>query len=457
MTERRKSFRLYEVVLSVITIVFVAEAAAPAAAIGNSQYFWWVFLILAFLLPYGLIAAELGSAYQDEGGLYDWIKRAFGPKWGARAAWYYWINYPLWISSLAVIFPEVITSISGNEISVFWATVIELAFIWTVVFISLFRVSDSKWILNLSAVIKVFIALVLGCLGLYVAFTRGMATEFTWNSLLPSMNLSSLAYVSVILFNFMGFEVLNSFTSEMENPRRQVPQAIVAGGIAIAFLYIFSSFGIGVAIPAEEINTSNGLVESLQLLTGTTMGTFITIMGTLFLISLVGNMLSWSYGVNYVASYAAKNNSMPAIFGRLNEKTGMPLGAPLVNGLVASTLVIIAPFLPSQDLFWNFFALNIVTLLLAYVAVFPAFLKLRQIDPDRERPFKIPGGEFRLRIIAYLPMVLLLIAIMFSVVPLELSAEELSFKIPLTVGTILAIIAGEIMAARAVRVSNNSR
>lgn len=82
MTERRKSFRLYEVVLSVITIVFVAEAAAPAAAIGNSQYFWWVFLILAFLLPYGLIAAELGSAYQDEGGLYDWIKRAFGPKWG---------------------------------------------------------------------------------------------------------------------------------------------------------------------------------------------------------------------------------------------------------------------------------------------------------------------------------------------------------------------------------------
>ncbi len=148
---------------------------------------------------------------------------------------------------------------------------------------------------------------------------------------------------------------------------------------------------------------------------------------------------------------------MPAIFGRLNEKTGMPLGAPLVNGLVASTLVIIAPFLPSQDLFWNFFALNIVTLLLAYVAVFPAFLKLRQIDPDRERPFKIPGGEFRLRIIAYLPMVLLLIAIMFSVVPLELSAEELSFKIPLTVGTILAIIAGEIMAARAVRVSNNSR
>lgn len=454
MTEKKKSFRLYEVVLSVITIVFVAEAAAPAAAIGNSQYFWWLFLILAFLLPYGLIAAELGSTYQDEGGLYDWIKRAYGPKWGARASWYYWINYPLWMASLAVIFPEVISSISGSEISTFWATAIQLAFIWIVVFISLFRVSDSKWVLNLSAVIKVFIALVVGSLGLYVAFTRGMATEFTWGSLFPSMDLTSLAFVSVILFNFMGFEVLNSFTSEMENPRKQVPQAIVAGGIAIAFLYIFSSFGIGVAIPAEEINTANGLVESLQLLTGTNMGIFITIMGTLFLISLFGNMVSWSYGVNYVASYAAKNNSMPPIFGRLNEQTGMPLGAPLINGVVASTLVIIAPFLPSQDLFWNFFALNIVTLLLAYVPVFPAFLQLRRIDPDRERPFRIAGSQLRLKLIAYLPMAMLIIAIIFSVVPLDLSPEELSFKIPLTIGTLLAIIAGEIMAARAVRVSN---
>jgi amino acid transporter len=160
LTEKKKTFRLYEVVLSVITIIFVVEAASPAAAIGNSQYFWWVFLILTFLLPYGLVAAELGSTYQDEGGLYDWIRRAYGPRWGARAAWFYWINFPLWMASLAIIFPEVLSSISGIEISTFWATVIQLAFIWIVVFISLFRVSDSKWVLNLSAVIKVFIALV---------------------------------------------------------------------------------------------------------------------------------------------------------------------------------------------------------------------------------------------------------------------------------------------------------
>ena len=59
--EKRK-FRLADVVLSVICVVFVAEAAAPVASIGNSQYFWWLFMIIAFLLPeLGLLGAGLST------------------------------------------------------------------------------------------------------------------------------------------------------------------------------------------------------------------------------------------------------------------------------------------------------------------------------------------------------------------------------------------------------------
>ena len=73
-----KRFSLLDAVLNMICVVFVAEAAAPAAAIGNSQYFWWLMLIITFLLPYGMIVSELGSTYpDDEGGVYDWVKRAF--------------------------------------------------------------------------------------------------------------------------------------------------------------------------------------------------------------------------------------------------------------------------------------------------------------------------------------------------------------------------------------------
>ena len=83
--EERKKFRLADVVLSVICVVFVAEAAAPVASIGNSQYFWWVFMMIAFLLPYGMISSELGTTYTGDGGLYDWINKASRARSGVRA------------------------------------------------------------------------------------------------------------------------------------------------------------------------------------------------------------------------------------------------------------------------------------------------------------------------------------------------------------------------------------
>ena len=96
--EGKKKFSLTSAILSVICVVFVAEAAAPVAAIGNSQFFWWIFLLIAFLLPYGLISSELGTTYIGEGGIYDWVTKAYGHRWGARVSWYYWINYPLWLA-----------------------------------------------------------------------------------------------------------------------------------------------------------------------------------------------------------------------------------------------------------------------------------------------------------------------------------------------------------------------
>ena len=90
-----KKFSFVSVILSVICVVFVAEAAAPAAAIGNQQFFWWILLIITFLLPYGMVVAELGTTYESDGGLYDWVRNALGDKWGSRVAWYYWINFPL--------------------------------------------------------------------------------------------------------------------------------------------------------------------------------------------------------------------------------------------------------------------------------------------------------------------------------------------------------------------------
>lgn len=450
MSENTKKFRIFDAVLAAVCIILVVESVAPAAAIGNSQFFWWIFILIGFFLPYGLISAELGTTYEGEGGIYDWVKRAYGEKWGSRIAWYYYINFALWVGSLAVLFTDVITQISGVQFNTFTAIIIQLAFIWAVVGISCFKVSDSKWILNIAALFKAIIMLTIGGLGIYVAVTKGTANEFTPQSLMPSLNVTSLSNISVIIFNFLGFEVVTTFASEMKNPGKEIPKAIILGGIFIAAFYLLAAFGIGVAIPVEELSLSSGLLESLMLLSGQTSGPLIVIFGLMFLYTIMSNLISWSLGVNFVVRYAARQNSLPSPFAKSSKKNDMPIGANIANGIVATLMVLAAPIIPSPDIFWSFFALNMVMLLVSYVVMFPAFLKLRDIDPDIERPFKVKGGRTKLLWMTYLPMVLLLISIIFSIVPLNMSQEELSSKIPLLIGTILTIIIGEIIAYQSV-------
>lgn len=173
----KKKFSFVSVILSVICVVFVCEAAAPAAAIGNQQFFWWIFLIITFLLPYGMVAAELGTAYDSEGGIYDWVRDALGDKWGARISWYYWINFPLWIASLATLFPPILSMVFGADIesNLALTLAIEIAFVWIVVFMSFSKVSDSEWILNGGAVLKVLVAVSVGVLGIWYACANGFA------------------------------------------------------------------------------------------------------------------------------------------------------------------------------------------------------------------------------------------------------------------------------------------
>ncbi len=103
----------------------------------------------------------------------------------------------------------------------------------------------------------------------------------------------------------MGFEVITTYVGSMENPSKQIPRAIIAGGIAIAALYLFSSFGIGAAIPAMDVSLDSGIMDAVGIMAGVGSVLFIVV-GIVFLITLFGNMVSWSFGVNFVAEHAAK-------------------------------------------------------------------------------------------------------------------------------------------------------
>ena len=448
----KNQFRLADVILSVICVVFVAEAAAPVASIGNSQYFWWGFMILAFLLPYGLIAAELGTAYAGDGGLYDWIHAAYPEgKWAARASWYYWINFPLWMASLAVMCPELLRDITGRQMGTVASLAVQLLFIWIVTLIACYPVCDSIVILNVSAVIKILLALLVGGLGVWYISRYGFVNDMSARTFLPSFDLTSLSYISVIIFNFLGFEVVCTFAGSMSEPKKQIPQSIVTGGIVIAAIYLFSAFGIGAAVDVREISVDSGLIDAVSLILGADGGMLVGVVALLFLVTLFGNMISWSMGVNSTAALAADHNDMPRIFAKRWAKNNMPVGSAVASGVVASGVcilgVLIETVTPDSSLFWSFFALNLVMLLLSYLPVFPTFLKLRRVDAKTPRPFRVPGSDAALRCIAYVPMALIIISIIFTAVPLSFDAETLKSFLPITIGTILSAAIGEVLIA----------
>ena len=355
------------------------------------------------------------------------------------------------MASLAVMCPELLGYLFGWRPGWAMSLLVQLAFIWIVTVVAFYPVCDSIIILNLSAAIKILLAVLVGVLGILYVARSGFVNDMAARTFLPSFDLESLSYISVIIFNFLGFEVVCTYADNMRDPRRQIPQAIVTGGVVIAAIYLFSAFGIGAAVPTSEISVDSGLIDAVSLMTGQAGGVLVGLVALLFLITLFGNMISWSMGVNSTAAYAADRGDMPAVFARRSKRNGMPVGSALTSGIVASLVcmlgIVIERVSPDSSLFWSFFALNLVMLLLSSVPVFPAFLKLRRSDPATPRPFRVPGSPGFLKWLAYVPMVLILVSIVFTAVPLSLDKQTLSTYLPITIGSVLAILLGELLIA----------
>ena len=457
MEKKKKKFKLFDAILATVCITLVAESVTPTAAIGNSQYFWWIFLIIAFCIPYGMISAELGTTYPSEGGMYDWVKRAFGAKMASRVAWNYWINFPLWIASLAVAVTDVVAGIFDIELNIFWLLVLQLGYTWLVSILGTKRIGESKWIVNIGTFCKILFMVGLGILGIYVFIKTGESANPIESAmdLLPTMDLLGLSFLSVIIFNFLGFEVVATFVDDMENPKREIPKALIIGGVLMALFYILPATGVNIAMSLEEAEAA-GITDSfLILLTRIGINADITraiviIVGLMFIYTMVANIVSWSFGVNSVAKYSADDGGLPKVFSKTN-KEGVPYMSSIMNGIVASVIIIIGIILgevseSASNLFWTFFSLSLVTLLISYIPLFLSFIKLRKTDKT-ERVYRVPGGKVMTALMAYVPFVLLVLSVIFTLFG-DFSGEYINSNIPLIVGVVVSVIIQEILAAR---------
>ena len=458
---KKKKFKLMDAILGTVCLTLVCESVMPTAAIGNTQYFWWIFLLIAFCLPYGMITAELGTAYPSEGGMYDWVKRAFGPKWAGRVAWNYWINFPLWIASLAVAVTDIFAGMIGIELNIWVLLAIQLAYVWLVTFLGTKRVGESKWVVNIGTICKVILLLGIGGLGIYSLLKTGQSANPITNvkDLFPALNLENLSFISIILFNFMGFEVVGTWVGDMENPKKEIPKALIIGGLLMAVFYILPATGFNIALSQDVVANLDpaNVVEVLSTLFRTVgiseaiSALIIIIAGYMFIYTFIANAASWSFGVNEVAKYAAEDGSMPKAFTKTN-KEGVPARASIINGVVASAIVIFGVIanMISEDFgagFSLFFCLSWITLLIGYIPMFLAFLKLRKTDSKTKRIYKVPGGNFMLTIATYVPFLLLILGIVFTLFG-DFSKEYIMDSLPLYAGVLLSFICEEILVAR---------
>ena len=467
MPKKKYKFRLFSAVLATVCIILVVDSVAPTASIGNSMYIWWAIMLIGFFVPYALISAELGTQYPSEGGMYTWIKKAFGKKWAARVAWFYWVNYPLWIASLADLITTLIMQMFGIELSMTAVLIIQIAYIVLVTVLGMLRISQSDWVANIGAIIKIVILAGVGVLGFYILFTHGTANPIeSWHDLVPlasaegGIDWAGLSFVSLIIFNMLGFEVVGTFYDDMDNPKKQIPQAILLGGILIAIFYILPSFALGVGTPFAEISTDTGVLDAWEILltnAGVAVEAIQAILitvGLLFIVTLISNISSWNFGVYSVIAYAARDGMFPKSWRKTN-KDGVPYVVGIWTGIVAAVLavagIILAYVFPEAEelsnMFWAFFDLSLVCLLLSYIPLFAAFIKLHKKGQQVKGGYWVKAGPVLRWVMGLVPLCLLLISLFFTLIP-EFSFEAIEGNATLIISTIVCVVIGEVLVLR---------
>ena len=88
-------------IMNVTTIVSLRGLPAQAEY-GLTSIFYYVFAAVVFLIPVSLVAAELASAYPNQGGVFRWVGEAFGPRWGFAAIYYQWQAIVIWFPTVLI-------------------------------------------------------------------------------------------------------------------------------------------------------------------------------------------------------------------------------------------------------------------------------------------------------------------------------------------------------------------
>jgi amino acid transporter len=416
--------------ISLISLTILIIAAIdnmrnlPAAALfGSSLIFFFVFSAIVFLIPTSLVAAELSATFPEEGGIYQWVKRAYGKKLAVAAIWLQWINTMVWYPSMISFIAGTLAYLINPELAQNKTYLISciLIIFWGLTWVNLKGVHVSTLVNTLCCAFGTMIPLIfLIILGVIWFFSgKPLQIQITADNIIPPLNQST-SWVSLIaiMASFLGMELSGVHVNDIKNPQRNFPRAVLLATIFIFTTMTLGSLAIAFVLPEKDINLVAGVMQMFSnFFKAFGLEPLTPVITLMIVIGSIGTMINWLISPAKGLLQAAELGFLPPFFARKN-KAGVASNILIAQGILVSVFCFLFLLEPNVNAFyWFLTALSTELYMLMYILMFAAGIMLRYKHVTDHSSFKIPGGKVGVWIVSLLGLFGCITTIVVSFIP----------------------------------------
>ncbi len=417
-------------ILSVFSLVMINVIAVDSlrtlplsATLGFSLISYYALAALVFFIPVALVAAELATAYPSTGGIYIWIREAFGKRTAFMTIWLQWIYNIVWyptimafvVAALAYLFDPSL----ANHKSYLLTTSIGL--FWLFTFLNCQGMKISSLISTLGAtmgtIIPMLVIILLG--GVWIFQGKPLATPFTHTAWLPDFTaIGNFPLFTAVLFGLIGMEMSAIHAGEVKNPQRDYPRALLYSTILIFLTLVLGSLAIVMVVPTETLSMVSGLIDAYAIFFEAYHMAWLTpIIAVLIVLGAVSSISAWIIGPTKALLVSAQDDCMPKKFIQTNQH-GVPTKILITQAVIFTILTsVYTLFHTINAAYWILSASCSQMALIVYVLMFAAAIKLRYSKPNQRGAYRIPGGMVGIWLVAGLGMICCVVTILLGFIP----------------------------------------
>ena len=422
--------KAHKPLMSVLTLVMINVIAIASlrnismgATFGFSLLFYYILFALLFFIPSALVSAELATGWPQTGGVYVWVREAFGVPLAFVVICIQWIYnicwYPTILSFLAGTLAYIINPELANN--AWYMLTVVLSTYWLITVINLRGMEVSGAVSTATAIVCVLIPIafitVLG--GIWLLNGRPMNMDVSVKAFFPHISkLGDLALLTAVVFNLLGMEMSATHAQEVKNPQRDYPRALFYSTIIILLSMVLSALAVAVVVPASQINLVTGLPDAFNLFFTTfNLGWLMPIVVVLIVLGTAGQVAAWVIGPTRGLLVAAQDGCVPPILQKVNSKQ-MPVALLIVQGVIFSIISLVFLIMPTvNSSFWFLADLTTLLALSCYIFIFAAAIRLRYKHPQVKRAYKIPFGNVGIWVVCLAGILASVFTVLIGFVP----------------------------------------